>query len=407
MSTAVNLEAAGVAEVPVAATVQAATPATAPAATPDVQPSKAVPAEARLVVLDLLRFIAALLVVSSHWLLGDAAMHGWRAGMRDHTDGLPIPLIHASGYGWMGVELFFLISGFVICMSSWGTTVAGFAKSRLARLMPAYWFSIVVILVLSRFPSASAGATHGGALSKAMVNATMLEPAYGVSQMTGAYWTLWPELWFYVVFAAVVRLGASYRRVLAFCCLWLLASAVSVGADDTALTMVVQPTTAPYFISGICFYLTYRFGPNLILSMLITASFFLAQHEVVDQGARAVWGAGLKYSWPTGTAILAAFYVLMALVALGRLNFVTWRAFTVLGALTYPLYLLHSETGFAVFDRLGGRLSQLVAAPITLAGLLVVCWLVHRWIERPGSRWIKRGFDSALMSIRDAETTSC
>jgi len=155
----------------------------------------------------------------------------------------------------------------------------------------------------------------------------------------------------------------------------------------------------------------YRFGPNLILWMLITASFFLAQHEVVDQGARAVWGAGLTYSWPTGTAILAVFYALLALVALGRLNFVTWRAFTVLGALTYPLYLLHSGTGFAVFDRLdrldrmGGRPGQLVAAPVTLAALLVVCWLVHRWIERPGSRWIKRGFDSAIRSIRTADAT--
>jgi peptidoglycan/LPS O-acetylase OafA/YrhL len=119
--------------------------------------------------------------------------------------------------------------------------------------------------------------------------------------------------------------------------------------------------------------------------------------------------AGLTYSWPTGTAILATFYVLMALVALGRLNFVTWRAFTVLGALTYPLYLFHSETGFAVFDRLGrlgGGPGQLVAAPATLAALLVVCWFVHRWIERPGSRWIKRGFDGAVRSIRSADVTA-
>jgi peptidoglycan/LPS O-acetylase OafA/YrhL len=356
----------------------------------------------RLVVLDLLRFLAALLVVSSHWLLGEAAVRGWREGMHDHTGGLPLPLIHASGYGWMGVELFFLISGFVICMSSWGNTVAGFAKSRLARLMPAYWFSIVVILVLSRFPSAGVGASPGGVVSRAMVNATMFEPAYGVSMMTGAYWTLWAELWFYLVFAGVVHFGVNYRRVLCFCSLWMVASVVAAGADDAALSMVVQPTTAPYFISGICFYLMYRSGPNLILWMLITANFFLAQFEVIDQGARAVWGAGLKYSWPTGTVILAAFYVLMALVALGKLNFAKWRGFTVLGALTYPLYLLHSEVGFAVFDRLGGRFGQLVLAPATLACLLVVCWLVHRWVERPGSRWIKRGFDSALLSIRTA-----
>jgi peptidoglycan/LPS O-acetylase OafA/YrhL len=39
--------------------------------------------------------------------------------------------------GWTGVYLFFLISGFVICMSAWGRSVGQFAASRITRLFPA------------------------------------------------------------------------------------------------------------------------------------------------------------------------------------------------------------------------------------------------------------------------------
>ena len=81
------------------------------------------PQRPRIRVLDGLRLFAALMVVSYHYF-GFVSM--------------------PTAYGWLGVELFFLISGFVICMSSMGHTVGQFATSRIVRLFPAYWFGVLL-----------------------------------------------------------------------------------------------------------------------------------------------------------------------------------------------------------------------------------------------------------------------
>ena len=57
------------------------------------------------------------MVISWHFVAGEASV-AWETDSR----ALFWPIGKLSGYGWLGVELFFLISGFVICMSSWGRT---------------------------------------------------------------------------------------------------------------------------------------------------------------------------------------------------------------------------------------------------------------------------------------------
>jgi peptidoglycan/LPS O-acetylase OafA/YrhL len=359
-------------------------------------------AHQRVAVLDLLRFLAALSVVSFHWLFGGAARLGWREGMRSHTGGVPVPVLNLVAYGWLGVEVFFLISGFVICMSSWGNTVGGFARSRFARLMPAYCFSVVLIAIMMRLDPRAVPPPGGSLGGDGLTNLTMLQTGYGVPQLSGAYWTLWVELWFYAIFSAVVVLGPTYRRVLAFCAVWTISALAASASGDQLLITITQPATAPYFIAGICFYLMRRYGQNLLLWIFVVLGFLIGQHEVVDQGSRAVWGAGLKYSWVTATGLLALIFAVMALVALGRLDFVRWRGLTVLGALTYPLYLLHAQLGFAFFGPMDRRIGHAVAFLVALPAVLLVSWLVHRWVERPVSRWIKRGFDSAFASIHAA-----
>jgi peptidoglycan/LPS O-acetylase OafA/YrhL len=356
----------------------------------------------RIAVLDLLRFLAALSVVSIHWLLGGAVRLGWREGMHDHTGGVPVPVLHLVAYGWLGVEMFFLISGFVICMSSWGNSVGGFARSRLARLMPAYWFSVAVFVTMSKLDPQILPRPRGGRGSDGLMNLTMLQAGYGVPGLSGAYWTLWVELWFYIIFSAVVMLGLTYRRVLAFCAVWTVAALAASASGEPLLTTITQPASAPYFIAGICFYLMRRYGRNLLLWAFIALSFFIGQHEVADEGSRAIWGAGLRYSWAPATGLLALAFAVMALVALGRLDFVRWRGLTTFGALTYPLYLLHTQLGFAFFVPMDRRIGHGVACLLALPVVLLVCWLVHRWVERPASRWIKREFNAAFESIRAA-----
>lgn len=92
----------------------------------------------RLLVLDGLRLGAALMVVAYH-LVGDK-IGVWQPSAASHFG-----LLHSvSQYGFLGVQLFFIISGFVICMSAWGRSVGDFFVSRVVRLYPAYWFAVLV-----------------------------------------------------------------------------------------------------------------------------------------------------------------------------------------------------------------------------------------------------------------------
>ncbi|HEY1485127.1 MAG TPA: acyltransferase family protein, partial [Micromonosporaceae bacterium] len=76
----------------------------------------AVPSKPRLEVLDFIRFLAAAYVVIFHFSAGD------RGSWQKPSHELFQPLFPVASYGWLGVELFFMISGFVICMSTWGKT---------------------------------------------------------------------------------------------------------------------------------------------------------------------------------------------------------------------------------------------------------------------------------------------
>lgn len=107
-----------------------------PAPAPRVIPVGRGAREDRLAALDGLRFLAALSVVLFHFV-------GQTPGAMVVVWGRPyqstFPESHAYfAFGRLGVDLFFLISGFVICMSAWGRTPRDFFISRVTRLYPMY-----------------------------------------------------------------------------------------------------------------------------------------------------------------------------------------------------------------------------------------------------------------------------
>lgn len=97
---------------------------------------------ARLEELDLLRFLAALAVVVFHYMAASKSLWGVQP-TRIFPSVAPLSVL-----GILGVELFFVISGFVILMSVMGRTAGEFAISRFTRLFPAYWFSVLAIFLL-------------------------------------------------------------------------------------------------------------------------------------------------------------------------------------------------------------------------------------------------------------------
>jgi peptidoglycan/LPS O-acetylase OafA/YrhL len=343
-------------------------------------------------VLDGLRFAAAMAVLAYHFTAMDRV---WDRRADDVFPDQPF------AYGWLGVHLFFLISGFVICMSSWGRGVGRFLLSRAVRLYPAYWLSVVVCaLVLTAWPFVQKPA---GA-SAALVNLTMFHEPLGVRPVAEVYWTLWAELRFYLLFSLVVWWGLTYRRVAGFCVAWLGAVTVlkAFVPDGTLPHIVLMSDYAPLFTAGIGCYLMYRFRPTLLTWGIVGVSFVLAVPSVVFRtGLEADPGETLPPRWPA-VVLLGVCFLLIIAVALGRLDRLRGRWLVVVGATTYPLYLLHLDIGGTMLHEWQGSMPGWLLVVVVAVLMVVLAWLVHRFVERPGAPLLKRGllWISAKVRVR-------
>ncbi|MFC5804404.1 acyltransferase family protein [Streptomyces formicae] len=340
---------------------------------------------ARLYALDALRVVAALSVLVFHFTGVDAATKAnWGVNPKE----LFPWLFPVTSYGSYGVQLFFIISGFVICLSAWDRTPGQFVRARFLRLFPAYWFSIVVALLVWRgLPD---GERKAPSISDSLTNVTMFQVPLSARHLVGAYWTLWVELTFYLIFLVVLWKGLDYVRVSVFCWLWLLASVlVQQDQDIPLLGIFAQPLNTALFVSGIAMYLMYRFGPDLKLWGLLGASWLVMQGDLVQHADQLRHDKGMDRDPYIALALVTVFYLLVLAVALRKLEWVSWRWLATAGALVYPLYLLHEELGWAMIRTLYGHVGAWATLGITTALLLLLAWLVHRFVERPSQKWLR------------------
>jgi peptidoglycan/LPS O-acetylase OafA/YrhL len=339
----------------------------------------------RLAVLDGLRLCAALAVVAYHYTGFENGVRRSWGGNGPDTFG---PVNAVTSYGWLGVELFFLISGFVICMSCWGKDIGGFFRSRVTRLFPAYWAAVLLTTgVVTLFSTQYRRVP----LTDLMVNLTMLQEPLGAPAVDGVYWTLWVEACFYLLFALVVWRGVTRQRVLAFCYVWLVVAVLAAKAEFPLLTAIAQPSFAPYFIAGIALYLIHRFGSDLKVWALVGVCFALATRHVHDL-AVYVGREDLHRPLSPAPAVLAvaAFFAVLSAIALGWLSEIQWRWLTTAGLLTYPLYLIHEINGWVLIRALHTHLPRYLTLALVTAVMLVGAWLLHRLVERPVAGLLRR-----------------
>ncbi|UKY52322.1 acyltransferase family protein [Streptomyces inhibens] len=346
----------------------------------------------RLRALDGLRLLAALMVAAYHYggRGGDIAQ-AW-GGSPAHQFPTAAPLF---AYGCLGVQIFFVISGFVICLSGWGRTLRAFVASRISRLYPAYWAAILLVTAVFALPWVAYKALPP---SEVLTNLTMLQQPLGVRRVLGVCWTLWAEMRFYALFALCVVLpGATRGRVVLFCAGWTLAAALAQAAHQPFLDTVLMPEYAPFFIGGIGLYLLHRYGArDPIAWAIVLVSWLIGQHYAVAGLWHAPSATAFSYRSTAGIiAVVTIGFALVAAVALGKLRWANWRWLTIAGALTYPFYLVHEHLGWVVVRALhrGVGLPSYATLILTVGLMLLLAWVLHRWIERPLTPVLKRSID--------------
>ncbi|MFD7403949.1 acyltransferase family protein [Streptomyces sp. NPDC059866] len=342
----------------------------------------------RLRALDGLRLLAALMVALYHYGgRGGEVTHAWGSSPK-----VQFPTLHSwFAYGCLGVQIFFVISGFVICMSGWGRPLRSFFASRVARLMPSYWVAVVLVTAVFALPGVAYEAVTP---SDALVNMTLLQQPLGADRVLGVCWTLWVEIRFYALFAVCIVLpGANRRRVVLLCAVWTLLAAITKAADQPFLDLVVMPEYAPFFIGGMGIYLVYRNRRDVTAWGIVAVSWLIGQHEAVDGLWHSAYPDQFSYRSASVIILIVTFgFVAVLAVALGWLSWADWPWLTVAGALTYPFYLVHEHLGWPVIEVLHQDFALTSWATLagTLAIMLSLAWLFNRYVEKWSTPLLRR-----------------
>src|SRR6266700_786805 len=200
--------------------------------------------------LDLLRFFAACAVMLFHYTFRGPADNCWPASF---------PLFgQISRYGYLGVHVFFILSGFVILLTAYQKNAIGFTVARIVRLYPAYW----ICVTLTALAILVAGNQRHLSLRQYFLNLTMVHGYFGIKDVSGVYWTLAVELKFYFLIFLVLLLRMVHKLGYLLGA-WLGASILlSLREPHGIANFFLFPEWSSYFIAGAMLFLIHREGPT-------------------------------------------------------------------------------------------------------------------------------------------------
>jgi peptidoglycan/LPS O-acetylase OafA/YrhL len=316
----------------------------------------------RLNELDALRGVAALSVVFFHY-----------AGHFKRYYGATGLFVDAASYGHYGVQLFFMISGFVIFLTLEKTRgISDFIVGRGLRLFPAYWAVVLFISVLPCIFDREK-IWMGGLVS----NLTMIQSVLGWDNLDIVFWSLTVELGFYGAMC-VIFYANGLKNFEHIAWVWVLMT-VALPSDSTYgggilprwLSFLLVQNYANLFVLGIVFYrvrLTgWTYNRWALLFACLAAEYFLHGLESM-------------------TFVVA--FSLLFLAINGRILKVgKGNPLLFLGFISYSLYLIHRNTGYRVADMLHDHgFSNLMTGLIALAGALLLALVLTLTVERPALR---------------------
>lgn len=331
--------------------------------------------------IDLLRFLAALAVVLFHF-----AYRGYHANNLSPVEYQGLGEVFK--YGYLGVELFFLISGYVVLMSAQGKTLGQFFTSRVMRLYPAFWVACTATFLVVHF----IGPTAPNPLMAASwrdyaYNMTMLHQFFGVPDVDGVYWTLTVEIVYYFLIAILIGFGWM-KHLIRVLTAWLAYCALAGPASSgSPFAFLLFPYAAPFFVAGMVFYLMQtNQGARWKLYGLLAASYLLALRGARRGLEDTIHAFQQPFSLVVVLLLVTAFFSVFWLIINRRINVGQAKWLGWAGAMTYPVYLLHHNIGYVVFQRLGGRVDKYLLLGGLLVLLLVSALLLHLFVERRFSK---------------------
>ncbi|MCP5264932.1 MAG: acyltransferase [Burkholderiaceae bacterium] len=340
--------------------------------------------------IDLLRCLAALAVVAFHFVSRGPTLGELPLDVPETARAL-------AGVGYLGVHLFFIISGYVILMTAMRSDLCGFVASRLSRLVPAFWVGVALTTLVAIVTESE---RYIPGLTQVLLNLTLMPDLFGAAPVDGVYWSLSVEIHFYALVAIVLALRLIDRAE------WLVAAWLVISVLELAVVPSWQMQVwfctrwAPLFAAGVLFYRLRSHGGSPARWVLLAFSAILAGIQAWVEASR-VGDAGVGVPPWVAAIVVPALYLPFLAWDRGYL-LVRPRPWIALGAaLSYPLYLVHQNIGYMVGSRLAqSGLSAVWAMTIVSALAIALAWSINRLVERPLARPLRSAVSGAFASIR-------
>jgi peptidoglycan/LPS O-acetylase OafA/YrhL len=308
-------------------------------------------------------------------------------------------LLSVAWAGFIGVEIFFVISGFVIAYSAQSATAAGFARSRFLRLFPALWIcALIGFAALAVYPPES---WHS--LLHRLADSLVLWPF--PPYVAGGTWTLGIEVIFYATVFATIATGNIKRIELLAYALGGLSAAYLISISlvdpgfvyahiDSRIVNLSLFNHGVFFAIGMLIFV--MSGGGMSTGRLAFVAFLLVgaicQIHFVDKLAQSEFDGAYPDTLPVAVFLTAV--GLIALSLLWQPNIFVTRTLRGIGLMTYPLYLLNETFGAATLRfALDEGLNRYAALWAALAACLVLSFLVTIALEPFARRATARAMD--------------
>jgi peptidoglycan/LPS O-acetylase OafA/YrhL len=313
-------------------------------------------------------------------------------------------------YGYLGVPIFFVISGFVISLSVGDAKVSfkyfgNFALRRSIRLDVTYWASILFALVLLAMKNVYlAGDEPMPSWQDILLHMFYLQELFSVDPVISVvYWTLCLEVQLYVFYILSFWFTQSFGRLLGSNYYFIhLLVIISLGIYSILVDLSITSIGIKgLFISSWHYFLMGILVCNVVRNKAHSSKILIAwlMIELLFQ----VSGYFKEYAI-AGTLCALFIFTLWRFDALNKV--LTGRVFQYFGTLSYTLYLIHPDVGWKVIELgkrfLGDNMSPSVAILLLVVGILVsiiVAHLFHLLFEKPSLVLCKRLKHTSLKNI--------
>jgi peptidoglycan/LPS O-acetylase OafA/YrhL len=295
------------------------------------------------------------------------------------------------GIGRFGVHVFFVISGLVISMTVLRSKGGlDFAWRRFSRLFPAMVVCCTMTYIFTKLLPVPG---FNFSLRDYFASFTLMPERLSASFVDGSYWSLGVEVRFYIwVVIFTFILGKNFWK--GFVVLGLLA--------------ILQE------ISGLSFTNYYLIGANIHFFLFgISFWYFIYDRKPVPAWLTLICGSIIyamrykAYSVPGGYVELTNLIILGSIVLLfisihyrmGRSRYLA--PFAYMGAISYPLYLIHQTIGVTIIHSLKSRtaISDGMAASCALVVVVVLAIVTHHFVELPAQVWLRKTYERGVLRL--------